>query len=146
IIHDGRLYVGGAFSRAGSLSVQSVAMWDGANWLPLGAGISGGVLAIQQSGTNVYAGGMLETAGGVIANSNARWEGTRWHALGGGVGSGGILGQGHAIAIHGDNVYVGGVFTSAGGASAINVALWDGQTWSSLGGGLTGNAAVVCAL
>src|SRR5690606_41027299 len=33
IIHDGRLYVGGAFSRAGSLSVQSVAMWDGANWL-----------------------------------------------------------------------------------------------------------------
>ncbi len=145
-IHEGRLYVGGAFSRAGPLSIQNVAMWDGANWLPLGAGISGSVLAIQQSGTNVYVGGIFDTAGAVIANSIARWDGTRFHALSNGVSSGVIAGQVHAIAVHGANVYVGGVFTSAGGVSAINVARWNGEGWSALGGGLTGNNAVVRGL
>ncbi|HOB33454.1 MAG TPA: hypothetical protein PKH32_11295, partial [Verrucomicrobiota bacterium] len=145
-VREGRLYVGGEFSRAGPLSINNVAMWDGTHWLPLGAGVSGSVLAIAQSGSDLYVGGIFETAGGAIANSIACWDGMRWQTLGSGVASGAIVGQVHAIAVHGENVYAGGVFTSAGGISAANVARWDGQAWSALGGGLTGFAAVVRAL
>jgi hypothetical protein len=42
------------------------------------------------------------------------------------------------VAIYGTKVYVGGVFTSAGGIPANNIAVWDIDTkkWSALGSGL----------
>ncbi len=41
-----------------------------------------------------------------------------------------------AVAPNGD-VYVGGSFTMAGTTAALNVAKWNGTTWSALGAGLT---------
>jgi hypothetical protein len=36
------------------------------------------------------------------------------------------------------NLYAGGNFTTAGGASVNNIARWDGATWSALGAGVSG--------
>ena len=33
------------------------------------------------------------------------------------------------------NVYVGGVFTTAGGVPVNGIAKWDGSNWSALGSG-----------
>jgi hypothetical protein len=41
-----------------------------------------------------------------------------------------------ALAVDGDNLYVGGRFGTAGGISARRVAMWDGKGWSALGSGL----------
>src|SRR5206468_1219525 len=41
----------------------------------------------------------------------------------------------NAIAVSGNNVYVGGSFTNASGVTANRIAMWDGASWSSLGSG-----------
>ncbi len=41
-----------------------------------------------------------------------------------------------AMAVSGTDVYVGGLFSTAGGNSTGNVAKWDGSAWSSLGTGI----------
>jgi hypothetical protein len=43
-----------------------------------------------------------------------------------------------ALAVSGTNLFVGGDFTSAGGAPANYVAEWNGSSWSALGSGFDG--------
>ncbi len=57
-----------------------------------------------------------------------------------------VLGEGtdgpvHAIVVDDEgNVYVGGSFTRAGGATVNNIAKWDGSSWSALGTGIIGGS------
>ncbi len=109
------------------------------HWSALGSGASSGVndVAIAPNG-DLYVTGGFNQAGGVSASCVARWDGTTWAALGSGLtnSSPGDLG-GMAIAIADDSaVYVGGVFDTAGGNSANNVAKWNGSNWTALGAGL----------
>jgi hypothetical protein len=43
-----------------------------------------------------------------------------------------------AVESDGAYLYAGGSFTSAGGVSAMNIARWDGSSWSALGSGING--------
>jgi hypothetical protein len=62
----------------------------------------------------------------------AAWDGTAWHRMGEGLD--GIV---RAIAVVGDDVYVGGEFDVAGGTVvASRLARWDGATWSAVSGGV----------
>jgi hypothetical protein len=58
-----------------------------------------------------------------------------WHELGSnGAGNGAITGSVRAIAVMGNNVFVGGNFTDAAGIGAADfIARWNGSAWSSLG-------------
>src|SRR6187549_4289375 len=52
-----------------------------------------------------------------------------------------------SFALSGTKLYVGGDFTNAGGvAAADHVAMWNGTTWSALGGGLGDSPSAVYAL
>ena len=42
-----------------------------------------------------------------------------------------------ALAVSGSNLYVGGVFTKAGGIAATNIAKWNGSSWIALGTGVS---------
>src|SRR3954451_12844335 len=44
----------------------------------------------------------------------------------------------NAIAVDGNDVYVGGLFDYAGGAPFAQVVRWDGDSWHELSGGITG--------
>ena len=60
----------------------------------------------------------------------------RWESLGGGLtDEDGAPGLVRAVAVHGDKVYVGGIFALAGGVPVNNVAVWDASTeeWAALG-------------
>lgn len=49
-----------------------------------------------------------------------------------------------AIAVSGNDVYVGGDFTDAGGVpEADYIARWDGTRWHALGGGLNGSVTAI---
>jgi len=52
----------------------------------------------------------------------------------------------YALAFQGDNVYAGGLFTSAGGVAATNIARWDGTNWLALGRSVTGSSGLVKTL
>ena len=75
--------------------------------------------------------------GAVMMLGLARWNisAQNWYALGNGVNS--YL---TAIAVNGDDVYLGGDFTSAGGLAVGHIARWNRRTniWSDLNGGVSG--------
>jgi hypothetical protein len=151
--------VGGRFTSAGGVSANSVARFNTQTntWSSLGTGSSNGVsgilayvYALAVVGNEVYVGGFFTSAGGVSANSVARFntQTNTWSSLGTG-SSNGVFGGVEALAVSGNEVYVGGYFTSAGGVSARNVARFNTQTntWSSLGtGSSNGVDSVVFAL
>jgi hypothetical protein len=132
---DGDLIAGGDFYLAGGNTVNGIARWDGANWIPLGSGLSGGedgerccALAIYQ-GDLVAAGDFL-TAGGADAPYVARWDGSLWAPVGSGT-DGKVL----ALIPYGDGIVAGGSFGIAGGAAAPGIAIWNGARWSALDSG-----------
>lgn len=113
---------------------------SGDEWVILGGGPIGEVrsLAVFDDGRGPALYSTPE--GGIAADGPAkgvvRWNGEDWENIGGGLGGTslgltlevGDLGDGEAL-------YVGGQFQSAGGNPAMNIARWDGQSWSGLGAG-----------
>jgi len=135
------LYAGGVFTMSGGVTVNGIAKWDGSEWSALGSGMLGGeypyVAALAVIGTNLYAGGTFTTADGVMATNIARWNGSEWSALGTGISGAGTYDGVRALAANGADLYVGGSFNSAGGATASHIAKWDGNAWSQVGAGLS---------
>jgi hypothetical protein len=138
------LYAGGWFTSAGGTAATNVAKWNGSSWSALGSGIAvldqwSGVHALAISGTDLFVGGRFIRAGGIAATNIAKWNGSSWSALGSGIrkpGSDGYPSGVRALTISGTDLYVGGVFTTAGGIAATNIAKWNGSSWSSLGVGV----------
>ena len=142
---NGNLYAGGGFTTAGLVAAGFVAKWDGTAWSSLRTGLNNTVQALAlDGGGNLYAGGSFSfTKDSTVAVSRvAKWDGTVWSALGAGLGTitTGQAFTANALAVDASgNLYVGGTFTTAGGAPANRVARWDGTAWSTLGTGLNSN-------
>ena len=125
--------VGGNFTNAGGVATaDSVARWTGAAWAGIGSNgagngaISPEVRALVVSGTDLYVAGGFETAGLATADHIARWDGGAWSALGSnGAGNGALDDGALALALWGDDLVTGGLFTNAAGiATADRVAVW----------------------
>ena len=142
------LYAGGTFERAGGVTVNDIARWDGSSWSalsgPSGAGITDGysvdALAAYDDGPGpaLYVGGNFVDAGGVLVNNIARWDGSLWSALSGPSGTG-IEGYVNSFAVHNDGtgsaLYAGGWLWTAGGVTVGGgIATWDGSGWSAASG------------
>jgi hypothetical protein len=130
------VFVGGTFTNVAGINVSNIARWDGANWSAMGFGFDASVGALATTPNAVYAGGGFTNVIGPPAtftvNHIARWNGVNWSSLGGGVNVNGTV---NAIATSGNNVYIGGTFTNAGGVTANRIAVWNGVSWASLGTG-----------
>ena len=156
---DGDLLVGGVFSAVGGTLANDIARYNPTTgtWSAVGTGPTGGAsgpviftFALLPSG-DVLVGGGFSAVNGVPAMNIALYNPTSgaWSAVGGGISGGTNLTSVRAIAVlpSGDAI-VGGIFSSAGGSSAINIARVNPAkgTWSSLGPGVTGSFPVVAAL
>lgn len=152
LISEDRLYIGGDFISVDGVTANSVAQWDGTTWSALGRGMGeldwdeqfvpqATVYALATDGATLYAGGDFKLADEATANSVAQWDGTSWSALSGGVtltdGNGepqkGIV---RALAVQNGAIYAGGWFDKAGGKAANHVAVWQNNSWSTLGVGV----------
>jgi hypothetical protein len=104
----------------------------------LSEGIFGTVHAITVRGSDVFIAGDFKHAGDILANSIVRWNGTTWSRLGSEAENGvehsnfQLTGQIFAMEFVGDDLYVGGSFTHAGGISAKSIAYWDDVSWNAL--------------
>jgi len=151
------LYVGGGFTAAGGVAMSRIAKWSkvGSNMVwsklmgPVHDGTNGSVwdLAVyDEDGSGpilpaLYVGGAFTTAGDTSASRIAKWSrsgGTMvWSSVGGGITSGT---QVYSLATFDEDdtdpnapsLYVGGLFSQAGGVGADNVARWDGKAWYPL--------------
>lgn len=140
------LAVGGRFTEAGGVLVNGIAIWDGTEWSildgPSWPGVLGSVRALavhdDGTGTALYVGGGFQVAGGGGTVYNvAKWDGSEWFALPEFSGTGAYP-RVYALAVYDDGtgsaLFVGGDFSTAGGVTANNIAKWDGNEWSALGG------------
>lgn len=89
-------------------------------------------------GEKLYAAGNLAAFPGASSQDVAAWNGSTWSDLGTGVAGGFILDMLAFDDGTGPALYVGGLLSTAGGQSVVNVARWNGTTWSPLGSGLNG--------
>ncbi len=137
---SGNVYAVGNFADAGGVAVDSIARWNVATeqWTALATNVNGSVDAVVavpgSNGDTVYVGGTFTSIDGVSANRIARWSNGTWSALADGLA--GTNAQVFALAFNPSNsaqIVAGGVFTSANGLAANNIALWDGNVWQSLG-------------
>ncbi len=146
IVVDGNnVYVGGDFVDAGGVDeADYVAKWNGSNWSALGSfGVpSNGALdrhvnALALKNGTLYAGGLFTNADGDNqADYFAKWTGSVWDNLGSNTSgnNGALNGEVYALMVSGSDIYVGGVFTNAGGTGAADhIAKWGSSTWSALG-------------
>lgn len=146
---DGRLYLlrPSTIEGRGERQIPLIAVWDGGTFSDLGPRTQGnlGSIAFDAAGA-VYAGG-IDIIDGRSFNGIARWtEAAGWEDVGGGVsfapdswhGQNGYRGE--VLVLLADRVsggvFAGGWFGRAGGVAAGNIALWDGEAWRSLGGGV----------
>ena len=138
------LVAGGSFTTAGGVSANGVAQWNGTAWSTLDVhGMNGEVRALSVFNDQLVAGGYFTLAGGVPANRIALWNGTAWSALGLGIQEGN---QGDpvadyyvcALAVYEDNLVASGIFSTASGVAANNIAQWNGAAWSALDVGMEG--------
>ena len=138
---NGDLYVGGDFTRIAGVNANHLAYWNASTnrWSDLGMGNYGRVEALALSGSTLYIGGYFVPGGGLTVNAIASYNVSThaWSDMSGGVGLTGVSPDVYALALDGSgSLYAGGQFDTAGGASARNIAKWNGSSWSALGSGL----------
>jgi hypothetical protein len=141
------LYAGGQFTQAGAVAALNLAKWDGKAWSPLGNGLgqTGAqfdavqAIAVSTDGGTLYASGQFPSLG-TTNNLIARWDGATWTTVG--------YADAYvdALALIGDNLYVGGGFAEINGVAATRIARWDGTDWSALGDGIPVGLTAVYAL
>ncbi len=137
------LYIGGwTFDEVGcsGMAARSVARWNKptSTWYVLGPGLlDGGAYAVAQIGADVYYGGDFTQLGdGTIVNYIARWNTTTssWSPIIVG-GIRGVSARVMSLAASGTDLYVGGDFQTAGGATVNCIARYDtaNNTWNTMG-------------
>ncbi|MBA2664603.1 MAG: delta-60 repeat domain-containing protein [Bradymonadaceae bacterium] len=137
---DGRIYAGGMFSVAGKAPSNNVAWWNGTIWQQVGYGIDIEVeaMAFDAEGA-IYAGGSASSGGGGIGigfgstNYLMKWDGLDWAHVA--AFDADFRSTINALAVLPDGkLVVGGMFDAIDDEPFLNLALWDGQSWSTLGG------------
>lgn len=123
----GALFAGGDFSDASGREVSNIAAWNGSTWSALGDGAKGTVFGLDAGANGLYVAGAFSRAGTAIVETIGRWDGSTWHNLGSGLTLDqppGLKAFSNTVAVDGDNLFVGGRFTTAGGDPSLNIALW----------------------
>lgn len=130
------LFVGGKFSKAGTLATTGLGCWDLVNhqWIPFNTNLGSpnpvAVRALASSGSDLIVGGNFLSAGDAgIVNFVARFDmlTEKWSGLDGGVKwYNDSYTEVLSLSASTTGVYVGGKFDKAGGLSASGFARWNG--------------------
>jgi hypothetical protein len=119
---NGDVIAAGDFKKADGFPGDSIARWDGAEWVAMGEGYKGPIEALEVFQGKLHAGGL---------SGLASWDGAAWQ-------KGGLIGVGkvHGLHAYGDALIVGGEFQTE---NPVIIKAWDGMGWSALGGSLRGD-------
>jgi hypothetical protein len=134
--HGAALWIAGSFSSIGGTQASGVASWNGATWVPRHGSwdVSWAYrFAVYQS--RLYMSASFNI-GGSLVGLVARWTAEDWEIVGIPTGDSPAAAN---MAVWDDGagsaLYVTGRFTAINGVSSPLVARFDGDSWSSVGGG-----------
>jgi hypothetical protein len=147
---QGDLIAAGYFdSASGVPGSAKLARWDGTNWNSMDAQSeiflnSFWDLEVYDDGTTgeqlYIAGNYGDLNGNIALDHIAKWDGTDYSAVGGTIGGAVpliVLDLHQADLGSGNLLYAGGRFLTMGGSAALNIAQWDGTSWSAMDLGLS---------
>jgi hypothetical protein len=145
-----------------------MARWNGSGFEPVAAGVTGTVWSatmcdLDGAGplpSQVIVGGEFTRAGegdsasgggdgssqGISVANIAAWNGRRWQSVGAGfngVVRALVVADVDGVGPQPSRLVAGGAFTSSGTQEARRLATFDGETWSTLGGGTGGTVAAL---
>lgn len=126
LIHNNKLYAGGSFSSAGSVSASNIAIFDLATqqWQAMGS-LDSTVNALAVYNNEIYAGGNFT---GFVS----KWTGSQWQDI----NQGFIYGEGvRALEEWNNTLLIGGSFELITGALRKHVASFDGTYMGASGMG-----------
>ncbi len=153
----------GNFIYGSNTRVNGLAEWKNGIWSALGTGIQGGIInrkvsqlqsvagylsTITEYKNTLLIGGDFAGIAGVNASCIAEYDKSQCKEFQGGVTGAVSLGSGSAntylsvdcFFVDGNDLYIGGTFTEAGGKKVNHIARWDGNQWHELGGGISINS------
>jgi hypothetical protein len=161
--HDGEMIFGGSFEAAGGVAAHDIARWNGATWDSVGSvtefygvfsllSTPGGLVA----GTAHYDSPVFLWDGGswldlgfytadffqsAIVHAITVFEDEfGWVNLGGSFDGGSCDSETpvvNSLVIHDGELVAGGGFGLDGVSGEVNIASWDGMSWSPIGGGVS---------
>jgi hypothetical protein len=138
---QGVLYAGGKFGGTEQAPIANVAAWKDKAWQTLGAGVDGEVQAMTLYDGQLVIGGVFTHSGADEVARVAAWnEKTKtWSPLGGGLVSTEEFGTVYvqALAVHGSDLYAGGIINDIKGITLSHLARFDGEAWHDVDAGVS---------
>ena len=145
------VFAAGYFEMSDTNAMTNIAKWNGTAWSPLGLGVNytttdpddtqvAYINALAGNATNLFLGGFFNVAGTTAVTNIARWTGTAFTNVGAGLDYVPSLPNDDttpeivSLALQGTNLYAGGTFNISGTTEVDNLATWNGNSWSMLGG------------
>ncbi|WP_157977239.1 T9SS type A sorting domain-containing protein [Taibaiella helva] len=113
--HDGKIFLGGQFTMAGTLMARNIAYWENDSWHLAGC-LDGTVEELAVFKGKVYAAGAFALCAGSDAANLAYWNGMGWIAVPG------LSGRIRTMEVTEDRLVLGGSFRYQG--TAQNVIAW----------------------
>ena len=131
------------FTGPDGLPKTRVMRWDGIEWSRLGTDdfqANGTGYLFLDSSSNLYYSDSFSGIGSTVAPGLIRWNGSEWEPVfqGNYQGISGPVPVVRTIQNHAGEIFIGGVFLSAGSVFSQGIAQWDGHHWQSVGGGIQG--------
>jgi probable HAF family extracellular repeat protein len=132
--HNGRLIVAVPVDDNGT-TVNRMLSWNGTTWRMLWQSEEEWIGRMVEYRGELIALGMFADPSGKLDYRVVRWDGAAWRGL----GKDGFGGKENTalrvLAVYGDELIVGGYFSTVDGKPIENLARWDGATWQPFGKG-----------
>lgn len=124
-LSDGRLLVAGAFTDAGGIAANRVAVWDGNVYEALGDGVQGDVTCAVEHAGSIYLGGAMLSG----PTDLARWNGSAWEFSSVFDGKYPYI---SALHVHNGVLHAAGIVTGFAGGDHF-VQRLNGSQWEAVG-------------
>ena len=138
-VREGVLIAGGPFTAIDGVPANGIAYWDGQSWRSFGPGPNYGyepwVVDFGTYHSSLIAAGEFTEQGRSVPLVSL--DGEVWKPIAG------ITGSALAMKVIGGKVFVSGWLYIDPNPERVNVAVWDGRKWDSLGSGMNEPASAI---